>query len=49
MDDASQIPAIAEPLFLGLGAAIQVHPVMSPEEMGQATPAIKRASQEEYG
>ncbi len=50
MDDASQISAIAEPLFLGLGAAIQVHRVMSPEELGKkATPAIKQASQEEYG
>jgi hypothetical protein len=49
MDDASQIAAIVEPLFLGLGAAIQVHPVMTPEELGRATPAIKQASQEEYG
>jgi hypothetical protein len=49
MDDASQIAAIVEPLFLGLGAAIQVHPVMTPEELGRAIPAIKQASQEEYG
>jgi hypothetical protein len=42
MDDASQIAAIVEPLLLGLGAAIQIHPVMSPEELGQATPAIER-------
>ena len=41
MDDASQIAAIVEPHFLGLGAAIQIHPVMSPEELGQATPAIE--------
>jgi hypothetical protein len=46
MDDASQIPAVAEPLFLGLGAAIQVHRVMTPEELGRATPAIEQASQE---
>ena len=26
MDDASQIPAMAEPLFLGLDATVQVHP-----------------------
>ena len=45
MDDASQIPAIAEPLFLGLGATIQVHRVMVPEELGQATPAIDQAAQ----
>jgi hypothetical protein len=49
IDEASQIAAIVEPLFLGLGAAIQIHPVMTPEELGRATPAIKQASQEEYG
>jgi uncharacterized protein DUF3303 len=49
MDDASQISALAEPLFLGLGAAIQIHPVMTPEELGQATLATEQASQKEYG
>ena len=49
MDDASQISAIAEPLFLGLGAAIQVHRVMTPEELGQATPAIEQAAQKKDG
>jgi Domain of unknown function (DUF3303) len=49
IDDASQIAAMVEPLFLRLGAAIQVHRVMSPEELGKATPAIKQASQKEYG
>jgi hypothetical protein len=44
MDDASQIPAIAEPLFLGLGATIQVHPVMIPEDLDKATPAIEQAA-----
>lgn len=48
IDDASQIAATVEPLFLGLGAAIQIHPVMIPEDLGQATPAIEQASQE-YG
>lgn len=33
MDDGSQIPAIAEPLFLGLGATVQIHPVFTPDEM----------------
>jgi hypothetical protein len=41
MDDASQIPAMAEPLFLGLGATIQIHPVMTPEDVGKATPEIR--------
>jgi hypothetical protein len=48
MDDASQIPAIAEPLFLGLGAIIKIHPVMTPEDLGRAAPAIEQAGQR-YG
>jgi hypothetical protein len=42
------ITAIVEPHFLGLGAAIQIHPVMIPEELGLATPAIEQPS-EKYG
>ena len=48
MDDASQIPAIAEPLFLGLDATVQIHPVMTPEDLEKATPAIEQAAQR-YG
>ena len=48
MDDASQIPAIAEPLFLGLDANIKIHPVMTAEDLGTATPAIDQAAQR-YG
>jgi len=48
MDDASQIPAIAEPLFLGLDATIKAHAVMTPEDLGRATPAIDQAAQR-YG
>jgi hypothetical protein len=48
MDDASQIPAMAEPLFLGLGATIQVHPVMTPEDLAKGTPAIEQAARK-YG
>src|SRR5215204_4679140 len=48
MDDASQIPAIAEPLFLGLDATVQIHPVMTPEDLERATPAIEQAAQR-YG
>ena len=48
MDDASQIPAIAEPLFLGLDATVQIHPVMTPEDLGRANAAIDQVAQR-YG
>ena len=34
--DPSHIPAIAEPLFLLFNASVQFHPVMSPEDLGNA-------------
>ena len=45
MDDARQIPALAEVVFLGLG---RVQPVMSPEDSGRATSAIEQAARN-YG
>ncbi len=48
MDDASQLPAMAEPLFFGLGATIQVHLVMTAEDLQKATPALEQAAQK-YG
>jgi len=48
MDDASQIPAIAEPFFIGLDATIHIHPVMTPEDLGKASSAIEQAAQK-YG
>ena len=36
-DEPSQIPAIAEPLFLGLGATIQISPVFTPDELPTET------------
>jgi hypothetical protein len=48
MDDASQIPAMAEPLFIGLDATVQIHPVMTAEDLERATPAIEQAAQR-YG
>jgi hypothetical protein len=48
MDNASQIPAIVEPLFLGLDAEVKVHPVMTLEDLGEATPSFDQASQR-YG
>ncbi len=37
IDDASQIPAIAEPFFLTSGATVQMHPVMTPEDLGRSS------------
>ena len=43
MQDASQIPAIAEPWLLALNASIEIHPVMVPGDLAKATPAIAAA------
>ena len=43
LEDASQIPAIAEPFFLAFNASINIAPVMVPEDLGKAGPAIKAA------
>jgi len=43
MDDASQIPAIAEPFFLWLKADVEFLPVMLPQDLGKAGPAIEAA------
>ena len=48
MDDASQIPAISEPLFLGAGATVKAHPVMIPEDLQKAGPDLEQAAQK-YG
>ncbi len=48
MDDASELPAKAEPLFHGMGATIQMHLVMTPEDLQKATPALEQAAQK-YG
>jgi len=45
MDDASQLPAIAEPLFLGLGATIQIQPVFTLDDMPRVTEAVEQARQ----
>jgi hypothetical protein len=43
MQDASQIPAIAEPWFLAFNASIEIQPVMIPEDLARAGPAIEKA------
>ena len=34
--DPSQIPSIAEPLFLAFTANVEFHPVMSPDDLARA-------------
>ena len=36
LEKPSMIPALAEPWFLSFGADVELHPVMSPEELEQA-------------
>src|SRR5262245_20260781 len=43
MKDASQIPAIAEPWLLAFNAAIEIHPVMIPDDLARASGAIEGA------
>ncbi len=43
MQDASQIPAIAEPWFLAFHADIELHPVMVAEDLAKAGGAIEKA------
>jgi hypothetical protein len=43
MDDASQIPAIAEPWFLAANATVEFQPVMKLEDLLKAGPSIERA------
>ncbi len=48
MQDASRIPAIAEPFFLALNAKVEFHPVMLPEDLAKAGSAIEAAAKK-YG
>ena len=48
MEDASQMPAVAEPWFLAFNASVEVTPVMLMEDLQKAGPAIDLAI-EKYG
>jgi hypothetical protein len=48
MQDASQIPAIAEPWFLAFDASVELHAVMVPEDLAKASSGIE-ASARKYG
>jgi len=48
MDEAPEFCAVAEPLFIRLGATIQTHPVFTLEDMPRVVQIMERASQK-YG
>jgi hypothetical protein len=45
INDASEIPGIAEPFFIWLNADIDFMPVMKPEDLAKAGPSILAAAQ----
>jgi hypothetical protein len=48
LDDASQIPAVAEPWFLACNASIEIIPCMIPEDLAKAGDSIA-AAVKKYG
>ena len=42
--EASEIPKLAEPWFLAFNAAVELQPVMVPEDLAKAGPAIEEAA-----
>jgi len=43
IQDASQIPAVAEPWFLAFNASIEIHPAMNAADLAKAGPRIEQA------
>ena len=43
MQEAWHIPSICEPWMQAFNAAIELHPVMVPEDLAKAAPEIKKA------
>jgi hypothetical protein len=48
LEDASQIPAVAEPWFLGVNAEIELRPVMVIDDLMKALPEMEAAARK-YG
>ena len=49
MGEASQIPAVTEPLLLGLGATVHVQPVMTPEDLRGAAGEVLQQMGQKHG
>jgi Domain of unknown function (DUF3303) len=48
MQDQSQIPSVAEPWFMAFNAKVSIRPVMTPQDLAKAGPAIANAAKQ-YG
>ena len=48
MKESADIPKLAEPWFLAFNAAVEMRPVMAPEDLAKAGPAIAQAAKK-YG
>jgi hypothetical protein len=48
MKDTSQIPGVAEPWFLAFNASVSLRPIMNPQDLAKAGPAIGEAAKQ-YG
>ena len=48
IDDAADIPKIAEPLFLALEADVEIHPCMTPEDFARAGASLADSA-EKFG
>jgi hypothetical protein len=44
MKDAHQMVFVAEPWFLAFNASVELHPVMTPEDLQRAGPDMERAA-----
>lgn len=42
--DSAEIPRLAEPWFFAFNAAVDMQPVMTPEDLAKASPAIEEAA-----